>query len=116
MIELIRVDKRIDAILENVDYKNIYKLVKDDRIIGYGTINKDIDNLVYIFIEENSRGEGYGKFLFSKMIEEVKTEGFKDIRLIFNKDNIRMLKIVKGAGGLHLSSLEQDVKYLVPIK
>lgn len=116
MIELVEVDKRIESILEIVDYKKIYKLVKDDKIIGYGTINKDIENLVYIFIEENSRGEGYGKLLFSKMLEKVRIEGFKEIRLVFRRNNIQMLKIIKGVEGLHISSIGEEVKYVVPIK
>jgi len=115
MIDLIKIDKKIEEILEIVDYKNIYKLVKDDKTIGYGTINKDIENLIYIFIEEKSRGEGYGHLLFEKMVEEVKKDGAKEIRLIFRKDNIKMLKIVTRAGGLHLSTIGENVKYVVPM-
>jgi len=116
MIEFLKVDKKIDKILEIVDYEHIYKLVKDDKTIGYGTINKDKENMVFIFIEENSRGYGYGKMLFMKILEELKNKGFKEIKVVFKKENMQMLKIVTGVGGLHLSSLGENVKYVVPIK
>lgn len=115
MIELVRVDKQIEKILDTVNYEFIYKLVKDNKIIGYGTINKDKENIMYIFIENELRGNGYGTLLFSKMIQEVKNIGYKEARVIFGKENIQMLKIVKNAGGLHLSTNERDVRYLIPI-
>lgn len=116
MINLEKVDKRIEEILEVVDYEDIYKLVKDDKIIGYGTINKDKENYIYIYIEELSRENGYGKLLFSKMLEEVKKANFKEIKVVFRRDNIQMLKIVSGVGGVHISSKEENVQYVIPIK
>ena len=115
MVEFIKVDKQIEQILDIVDYEIIYKLVKDDRVIGYGTINKDKENLIYIFIENELRGNGYGKFLFSKIINEVKNIGYKEAKVAFERENMQMLKIVKNAGGLHLSTNEGKVKYLIPI-
>ena len=115
MIELIKVDKQIGAILKIVDYKSLFKLTKDNKTIGYGTINKDEKNLIYIFIEENLRGNGYGKILFSKMLEEIKKEGHKDIIVQFKINNIPMLKIVENNGGLNLSTEEGIFKYLIPI-
>ena len=115
MIELIKVDKKIEKIQEIVDYELIYKLVKDDKIIGYGTINKDEGNKIYIFIENELRENGYGKALFSKMIEEVRKIGYKDVKVAFKKENIQMLKIVKNAGGIHLSTNNGEDKYLIPI-
>ena len=46
MINFEKVDKRIEEILEVVDYESIYKLVEDNRVIGFGTINKDKDRVV----------------------------------------------------------------------
>lgn len=115
MIELIKIDKKVDAILEIVDYETLYRLVKDNKTIGLGTINKDKENGIYIYIEENLRGNGYGKILFSKIIEEVKKKGLKEIRVTFNKENIQILKIVHGNRGVHLSTNKEKVKYLIPI-
>ena len=115
MIELIKTDKRVDAILEIVDYETLYRLVKDEKTIGFGTINKDKENGIYIYIEENLRGNGYGKLLFSKVIEEVKKNGLKEIKVTFNKENIQVLKIVKANNGLHVSTNNEKVKYLIPI-
>lgn len=116
MVELIKVDKKIDLISEIVDYDFLFKLVKDDKTIGYGTINKDKENLIYIYIEEDFRGNNYGKFLFLKMIEEIEKLGYKEIKVKFPKENIQMLKVVKSAGGLHLSSNENEVKYIIKLK
>lgn len=116
MVELVRVDKNIEKIQEIVDYELLYKLVKEDKVIGYGTINKDVENIIYIFIENKLRGNGYGKLLFSKMIEEVKKIGHKEAIVTFNRENIQMMKIVEGAGGLHLSTNKGNVKYLIAIK
>lgn len=115
MIDLIKVDKKIEKILDIVDYELIYKLVMDNRVIGYGTINKDKENIIYIFIENELRGNGYGKYLFSKMLQEVKNIGYKEAKVVFKTKNIQMLKIVKNEGGLHLSTNEGNEKYLIPI-
>lgn len=115
MCELIKVDKKIEKILEIVDYEELYKLVKEDRVIGYGTINKDKENLIYIFIEDSLRGNGYGTFLFSEMLEKAKSKGYKKVEIIFREENTQILKIVKGVEGVHLSTLEGKSKYLIPI-
>ena len=116
MIEIVKSDKRIEEILKIVDYKYIYKMVKDEKVIGYGTINKDQENVIYIYIQEEYRGNGYGKILFHKMIEETKKEGIREIKLIFKRNNIQMLKIATNVGGLHLSTMEENVQYLIHIK
>ena len=64
MIDLIECNERIDTI----DYEYCYKLVKDGKEIGLSTINKDKQNVLYIFIRKELRGNGYGKILFSKML------------------------------------------------
>ena len=115
MCELIKTENKIDLISQIVEYKFLYKLVKDDKVIGYGTINNDKENIIYIYIEEQLRGNGYGKILFSKMIEEIKKIGYKEVKIKFAKENIQMLKIVKNNEGLHLSSNEDGVTYLIPL-
>ena len=116
MIELIKVDKNIDLISEVIDYKYIFKFVKDDKIIGCGTINNDTESNIFIYIEEELRGNGYGKLLFSKMLLETQKLGYKEVKLKFTKENIQMLKIVKHHGGLHLSTNADAEKYLIPLK
>ena len=115
MIELVEVDKKVDLILETADYEFLYRLVKDNTTIGFGTINKDKENAIYIYVEEDSRGNGYGKLLFSKILEEIKKKEIKEIKVKFYKKNIQMLKIVKGVNGLHISTNEDEVEYLIPI-
>lgn len=116
MIELVKEDKVIEAIQEKVDYQHLYKLVRDEKIIGYGTINKDQENFIYVYIDEKERGNNYGKFLFLKLLEEVKKMDYKEVRVKFKRENIQMLRIVRGIGGIHLSSDEDGVKYVIPIR
>ena len=116
MIDFIKIDNKIDKITEIVDYKYMYKLNKDNKTIGYGTINNDEENGIFIYIEKESRGNGYGRELFLKILEEMKKEGYKEVKIIFNRENIQMLKIVTKEGGLHISSMDENVQYVVPIK
>lgn len=116
MVELVKVEEKNDLILEKIDYEHLYKLVKDDKIIGYGTINKDIENYIYVFVAEEERGNQYGKFIFLKILEEIRNMGYIEVKVKFERENIQMLKIVKGAGGLHLSSNEDGTKYLIPLR
>ena len=112
MIELVECNERIDTI----DYEYCYKLVKDDKEIGLCTINKNKQNVLYIFIRKELRGNGYGKILFSKMVDKLKELGYKDASLIFSKTNIPILKIVTDNGGIHISTDKDTVKYIIPLQ
>ena len=95
--------------------KNYFKLLKDSKMIGTAIIKQDEDDRLYIFIKKELRGNGYGKILFSEILKELKNRGYNDITIKFQKNNIPMLKIVTSNGGLHLSTDEQMVKYIIPI-
>lgn len=116
MIKLIQGEDVFEKALPNVNYDKCFKLVENDRPLGVGTINKDKENLIYIYIKQELRGKGYGKILFSKMMDEVKKEGYKEVKLKFSKDNIRMEKIVNDNGGVQLNNNEDDVHYLISLK
>lgn len=116
MIKLIKGGEEFNNVLPPKDYEQCYKLVEDDKTIGAGTINKDKENLMYIFVKQELRGNGYGKILFSKMLDEAKKIGYKEIPLTFPKENIQMVKIVNDNGGLHISTDEDEVKYVIPLK
>jgi len=115
MINLIKVED-IKPNLQIGDYDYCYKLVKDNQGIGYGTINKDTDNKLFIYIDKQERGNGYGKILFSKMLDETKNIGYQEVKITFDKENVPMQKIAEDNGGRQISSDGDSIKYVITIK
>ena len=116
MINFVKANEEMPINLPIEEYDSCYKLVKDNETIGFGTINKNKENALFIFIQEEQRGNGYGKLLFSKMLEETKNIGYDQAKISFNRGNMPMLKIATDNGGLHISSDGDTVKYVIPIK
>lgn len=102
--------------LHSEKYDYCYKLVKGNQPLGFGTINKDKENALFIFINKEQRGNGYGKILFSKMLEETKNIGYNEAKITFSKENTPMLKIATDNGGKQIQSDEDSVKYLFLLK
>lgn len=115
MIKLVRVED-IEPNVQIGNYDYCYKLVKDNQGIGYGTINKDKENQLFIFIDKQQRGNGYGKILFSKMLDETKNIGYQEVKITFGKENTPMLKIAEDNGGRQISSDDDSIKYVITIK
>lgn len=108
MINLI---KESEELIHPEKYEYCYKLVKDNMPLGFGTINKDKENAIFIFINKEQRGNGYGKILFSKMLEETKNIGYDEVKIKFSKENIPMTKIANENGGKQISADEDSLKY-----
>ena len=98
-----------------VEFIEIYELVEDNTVIGYGVINQDIRNMVTIYILEEYRGNGYGKVLFEMILEKIKELGYKEIYLTFDKNNIMMKKIIVAKRGLEISIDSDKVTYVIPV-
>ena len=113
MIKLIREGENI---INPEKYDYCYKLVKDNQPLGFGTINKDKENLLFIFINKEQRGNGYGKVLFSKMLEETKNIGYDEVKITFSKENAPMLKIAENSGGKQILEDEDSIKYEFSLK
>lgn len=109
MIELI---KEKEENLQSEKYDYCYKLVNGEQLLGFGTINKNEENKIFIYINENQRGNGYGKILFSKMLGETKNLGYDDIEITFSKENKPMEKIANDNGGKRTSVDKDSVKYI----
>lgn len=93
-----------------------YKFLKDDEVIGVAAINQKNDDKIYIMIKEELRGNGYGKELFSHVIQKLKEREYKKAIVRFERTNIQMLRIVTSNGGMHVSTNNDIVKYLIQIK
>lgn len=113
---LYKIDKKI---LNNPNLKetdNTYALEKDKKVLGYGIISQNRNNIIEIFIKEEERGNGYGKLLFGKMLEQLKRENYKDIKLTIKKENYRMKNIIIFYGGQQLHATPLEESYILPIK
>lgn len=113
---MIRLEKIVGKEKIDNEYEGYYKLIKDNQEIGYGTINKDKENAFYIFIDEGQRGNGYGKILFAKILDESKELGWSEPKVTFEKENIPMIKIAVDCGGILYSSDGAMVKYAIKLK
>ena len=113
MIKLIREGEEI---FHPEKYEYCYKLVKDNQPLGFGTVNKDKENALFIFINKEQRGKGYGKILFSKMLEETKNIGYNEVKITFSKENTAMEKIAEDNGGKQISEDEDSIKYMFSLK
>lgn len=113
---MIKLIKAGDANPEAEEYEYSFKLVKDNQPLGFATINKDKENSIFIFINKEHRGNGYGKILFSKMLEETKNIGYDEVKITFSKENTPMMKIADDNGGKQASSDADSVKYVFKLQ
>lgn len=98
-------NKNIDAVINNVNYlienSAIYKLIVEDRIIGFCTTMNFIsgrDNMVgTIFIDENYRNRKYGQGLLAYVSNKL-LEINPEIYLMTTKENISSNKMVENLG------------------
>lgn len=111
-----KIDANLLKILNLKENTNAYALEKDKTIIGYGIITNDNNSKIEIFIKEEHRCNGYGKYLFRKMLEELKKENYKEVKLTFKRDNYRIKNIISYYGGLQLNTNEIEETYILPIK
>ena len=113
---MIKLIKEGDEILHPEKYEYCYKLVEDNQPIGFGAINKNKENALFIFINKEHRGKGYGKILFSKILAETKNIGYNDVKITFSKENTAMQKIAEDSGGKQISEDEDSIKYMFSLK
>lgn len=106
-------------IIKNMNIKEdseVFALEKENTIIGYGIIDKKNINELEIFIKEEYRSNGYGKLLFAKMLEELKKQNYKEVKLAFSRNNYRIKSIIINFGGLQIHTNANEETYIVPIK
>lgn len=114
-MEFYKIDNKLLNTLNINDNDTTYVLEKDDIVIGYGIITKENKNKIEIFIKEEYRSNGYGKYLFGKMLEELKKDNYKKIELTFKRDNYRIKNIIVYYGGLQLRTGLKEETYMIPI-
>ena len=108
------ISDNVDLDREKVD---LFSYKKDDTLIGYAFVKKDninIDN-IYIKIFDKYQSNGYGKSLFNELIKVLKERKFKEIILNIDKDNYKMINILKNNGGLELSTVNGIKKIIIKL-
>lgn len=102
-----------DELIKFLTNSEVYILKKDSLVIGYGKINKDINNKIEIYVQPEFRGYKYGKLIFGKLLQKIEGD---DVRVTFNNDNLKFKKIVEDYGGKQESIIEGLVRYIIPLK
>ena len=94
-----------------------YIFVNDKKdILGIATIDNSVKvNKIKISILDEYRGNGYGKMLFQKLIEEYKSN-YNDINLRFEvNDENRINSILYRFGGINISNNNGKLLYILPV-
>lgn len=98
--------------MEIVELKNLnivnakkYALMDGDKQIGYGYIKNCDINPIEIYVSEEYRSNGYGKFLFSKLVDIAERKGIVAFKFEIELSNYRMINIILNAGGKRLQHI-----------
>ncbi len=93
--------------------RKAYTLSNDENIIGYATINKDENNLMFIYVLPKYRGYGYGQILFDEVLLEVQKLKYEKVYCTFSKNNMQMVRIMQKRKATWLGSNKEKVKYVI---
>ena len=119
-LEFVKVNKEEYYTYKDItDLSNVYQfylLKQNNMIIGFGKINNDeCENKVEMYILTECRGNGYGKFLFGKLLEELKNEKIKDVSVFIDSQNIIQRKIVEDFNGILVCKDKEKSKFNIPL-
>ena len=72
------------------EYNNYYSVYNDDICIGCCGTNDDSNNMIYIYLDSEYRGNGLGTELFKEVLDMFND----DIKITIQSNNIVMLRII----------------------
>lgn len=113
MIEFLRVQDEIKEIL-NLESNIVILVKKELNIIGLGKINQNTFD-ISLFIAKGYRGNGYGKNLIYELIHEAKKINLDKIYVTCTNDDYRLKKMILEVKGVHISTNNNEVKYIIPL-
>lgn len=92
-----------------------YLLTQDNKEIGCGYIFAREINPIEIYIIEEMRSNGYGKLLFTKLLQIVYDSG--RINLVFDIElqNYRMNNILSSLGAQHVGTNDEKNRWVIPV-
>lgn len=75
-------------------YDYYYEIYSDNTLIGFSSIRKDSNDMLYIYIHKNYRGNNLGNETFNKILQKFKELGINEISVIIDNNNIQMIRII----------------------
>lgn len=79
----------------HVEYDFYYEILLNNTMIGISAISKKSNNMMYIYIKPEYRGNNYGKEAFNLLINEFRKLNINVISLEIEKNNTQMLRILE---------------------
>ena len=116
MVKLIEDNSKNELKTKFPNANKYYKFEDNNQNVGMAVINNDEQNKFYIYINENCRGKGYGKLLFTEIIKELNNQKYNEVKVNCSSNNFQMRKILDDNGAKKIGQMERNFKYLVPIK
>lgn len=92
-----------------------YALVNKGVQIGYGFIKNTEINPIEVYIDENQRSNGYGKYLFAKLVKIVEQKGINVLRFEIDISNYRIKNIIGNLGGQHIMTSNGKQLYILKV-
>ncbi|HIR49232.1 MAG TPA: GNAT family N-acetyltransferase [Candidatus Faecimonas gallistercoris] len=109
-VKKINIDKELMKKYKLSEHDLFYIADFNTKEIGYGIIKQGETNKIEIYIYEKYQGNGYGSFLFGKLLKEIDTH----LELKVKLDNEKMKRIILKYNGKELSRNGKYVIYVVP--
>jgi len=114
---LVKLNKKTIAEMNISGYKNVYILKKENEILGVGMYSSDLDvNMIYFMVYDQYRGNGYGSILLKNLLFILKNEQHKEIILEFENSNKKCINLISKFGAIQLSTRDNLVRYLLPVR
>ena len=120
-LKVIKIDDNLEefkSVFEISNNSTFYILRLNDKTIGRARIyNVDQTNNKFdVYVSEEFRGNGYGKFLFDEIVKEIKQMGYKEVKLQINRKNLIGRRLIEAAGGLKISQKGEITTFVLPIR
>lgn len=114
---LVRLNKKTIEQMNIFGYENVYILKNQNKILGIGMYKNELDiNMIYLMIYEQYRGNGYGTILLKNILSMLKDKAYKEIILEFENSNQKCINLISKFGAVQLSTKDNLVRYLLPIR
>lgn len=95
-------------------YDDFYNILYKNIEVGFVAINYNSINMIYIFVENKYRGNGLGTIAFNEILKKLKSNT-KRIVLTFDKDNLKMFKIVNHYNAIIKNQNSELITYEIDI-
>lgn len=120
-LKVVKIDNKLDMFQDDFEVTNnciFYILRLDDKTIGRSKIytSENVNNKFEIFILEDYRGNGYGRYFFEEMLKELKQIGYKEVNIQINRANVIAIKLIEDFDGVKVSQNKEITGFVLPIK